>query len=207
MPPATLRVPRASFLIEDPWALPANTERVTLGRSADGSRPRLQTTVALYADDECLSAIFQCQDDGIVATHLRHDAPLYEEDVVELFLAPASPSRYFEIEANPLGTTFDARIDSPNGTRAGMRMDLGWDCANLFAAVRRTPSATDTIVRIPFASLEVPRPSAGAEWRGNFFRIDRSAAHGDEYSAWQPTIKNPADFHVAAAFGRLIFDG
>jgi hypothetical protein len=195
------------FLIEDPWALPANVEWVALRRSSDGSRPRLQTTLALYADDECLSALFQSQDDGIVATHLRHDAPLYEEDVVEMFLAPATPSRYYEIEVNPLGTTFDARIDSPNGTRSGMRMDLAWDCANLFVAVRRTPDATDTIIRLPFASLEVRRPAAGAEWRGNFFRIDRSAAHGDEYTAWQPTMKNPADFHVTAAFGRLIFDG
>lgn len=192
--------------MEEPWTLPANCGRVALRRSTDGFRPRLQTTVALFADGECLNALFQSQDDGIVATHLRHDAPLYEEDVVEMFLAPAGMARYFEIEVNPLGTTFDARIDSPNGTRADLRIDLTWDCANLFAAVRSTPIATDTIVRVPFASLDVPRPAAGAQWRGNFFRIDRSAAHGDEYSAWQPTMKNPADFHITAVFGALVFD-
>lgn len=206
MPPATLRVPRAAFVIEEPWAVPPKCERVALRRSTDGSRPRLQTSLVLYADDECLNALFQSQDDGIVATHLRHDAPLYDEDVVEMFLAPDGLGHYFEIEVNPIGTTFDARIDSPNGTRAGLRIDLAWDCADLFAAVRSTPGATDTIVRVPFASLDVPRPAGGAQWRGNFFRIDRSAAHGDEYSAWQPTMKNPADFHITAVFGALVFD-
>jgi hypothetical protein len=60
------------------------------------------------------------------------------------------------------------------------------------------------VIRLPFDSLGW-RPTAGDEWRGNFFRIDRSARHGDEFSAWQPTLKAPADFHVAAAFGALRF--
>lgn len=205
-PPPTLRIPRAPFAIEEPWALPPNCERVALRRSTDGTEPRLRTTVAVFVDDGCLNVLFQAEDDGVVATHLAHDAPLYEEDVVEVFLSPSHPSRYFEIEVSPLGITFDARIESPTGTRAGLRMDLAWDCADLFAAVRSTPNAIDTIVRIPFASLDLPVPAPGAEWGANFFRIDRSAAHGDEYSAWSPTLRDPPDFHVAAAFGRLVFD-
>jgi cellulose/xylan binding protein with CBM9 domain len=206
MAPPTLPVRRATFRIEEPWALPAGCERVPLLRATDGGRPRLQTAIAVFADDECLNVLFQCEDDGIVATHLRHDAPLYEEDVVEIFLAPDDPAVYFEIEVNPLGTTFDARIESPHGSRATMRTDLGWECAGLFAAVRATPQSLDTIVRIPFASLGRPRPAQGERWRGNFFRIDRSPAHGDEYSAWQPALRKPADFHVPAAFGALQFD-
>src|SRR5437588_11271359 len=102
----------------------------------DGAAPRLKTTVAVFADDECVNVLFHEDDDGIVATHLRHDAPLYEEDVVEVFLAPADPAHYFELEVNPLGTTFDAAIESPNGTPARMRVDLAWDCACPFSAVR-----------------------------------------------------------------------
>jgi hypothetical protein len=63
----------------------------------------------------------------------------------------------------------------------------------------------DTIVRIPFSSVGRATPGDGETWRGNFFRIDRHPDHGDEFSAWQPTLKNPADFHVAAAFGALRF--
>ena len=166
----------------------------------------MQTTIAVFADDTHLNVLFQAEDDGIVATHLVHDAPLYEEDVVEIFIAPADAAHYFEIEVNPLGTTFDARIESPNGMRASMKVDTRWECAGLFAAVRRMPGRTDTIVRFPFASIGASRPGAGAEWLANFFRIDRSKSHGDDFSAWSPTFKNPPDFHVTSAFGRLRFD-
>ncbi|HUJ13728.1 MAG TPA: carbohydrate-binding family 9-like protein [Thermoanaerobaculia bacterium] len=203
--PELLIVRRAAFAIEDPWRAPAGCDPIAMRRATDGTSPRLATTLVLFADDDCLSVLFNAQDDAIVATHLRHDAPLYEEDVVEIFLAPRDPHRYFEIEVNPLGTTFDAQIDSPDGTRATMRVDSSWECAGLFAAVRKSPGRLDTIVRVPFASVGSPRPKEGEEWRANFFRIDRSAEHGDEYSAWQPTMRKLADFHVPAAFGRIVF--
>lgn len=201
-----LRVRRGVFSIEDPWAVPAHSDRITLRRATDGGSPRLPTTVIVYADDRCLTILFQARDDEIVATYLQHDDPLYEEDVVELFVAPREPERYFEIEVNPLGTTFDARIESPDGIRATMRADRSWDCPGLFAAIRRVPGFAETIVRFPFTALGVRAPESGETWRANFFRIDRSRSHGDEFSAWMPTMKTPADFHVVAAFGRLVFD-
>lgn len=200
----TLVVPRAAFSLEEPWAIPSGCVSVDMRRSTDGKEPRLRTTVAMYADEECLTAIFVADDDEVVATHLEHDAPLYQEDVLELFLAPAQDAVYFEIEVNPLGSIFDARIESPEGTRKSMRADIEWTCAGLFAALRRTPRKLETVIRIPFASLGARRPDPGSAWRGNLFRIDRSSS-GDEYTAWRPTMKNPPDFHVVAAFGRLQF--
>ncbi len=202
----TLVVRRAEFSIEAPWALPPRCERAQLLRATDARSPRLATTVAVYADQQALNVLFHAQDDAVVATYWRHDDPLYEEDVVEVFLSTSELTRYFEIEANPLGTTFDARIDSPDGKRASMKTDVAWDCDGLFVAVRKVPGVVDTIVRIPFTSIEVRSPQRGDQWRGNFFRIDRSPSRGDEFSAWQPTLKNPPDFHVPAAFGRLVFD-
>jgi hypothetical protein len=200
-----LVVPRAEFSIEEPWAIPPECEVVSLRRAIDGGAPRLQTDVAAYYDDENLTIVFQCDDDEIVATYLEHDEPLWQEDAVEMFLAPEGLTPYFEIEVNPLGTTFDARIDSPDGVRATMTTDLAWTCDGLFAALRRNDQRTlDVVVRVPFVSLGAA-PEAGHEWRANFFRIDRSAVHGDDFSAWQPTGKSPADFHVAAAFGALRF--
>jgi hypothetical protein len=202
----TLIVRRAEFSMEEPWTAPAGCHPLKLRKATDGSPPRLVTSVTVYADDRYLDVLFRAQDDEVVATYLRHDDPLYDEDVVEIFLAPHEPERYFEIEVNPLGATFDARIESPDGVRATMRADRSWDCEGLFAAIRRTPEVADTIVRIPFAALGVRRPAAGEEWRANFFRIDRSASRGDEFSSWMPTMKTPADFHVVAAFGRLVFE-
>jgi len=199
-----LTVRRAEFDIEDPWALPDGCEWISMRRATDGLKPRLPTRFAIYADAACLNVLFHADDDEVIAHYLGHDEPLYQEDVVEIFLAPLEITSYYEIEINPLGTTFDARIESPDGVRNTMKVDIGWDCPGLFAAVRKMDGAVDTVVRIPFDSIGA-RPASGTEWRGNFFRIDRSPAHGDEFSAWQPTMKNPADFHVAAAFGRIVF--
>ena len=201
----TLLVPRAGFSIEDPWAIPAACQPVRLTRATDGSLPRLPTSVATYCDPACLTFVFSGDDEGVIATHLQHDAPLWQEDVVEVFLSPADPTVYFEIEVNPLGTTFDARITSPDGVRTTMRTELEWTCEDLFAAVRRTPGMCDVVVRMPFRSFGVSSPKAGDVWRGNLFRIDRNRDRGDEFTAWRPTLKTPPDFHVVAAFGALQF--
>ena len=173
---------------------------VPLLRATDGAAPRLATSLVLYHDGEFLTALFLGEDDGVQATYLGHDEPLWQEDVVELFLAPERLTRYFEIEVNPRGTTFDAVIDSADLDRATMTTDLSWTCEGLFAAVRATPASLDVLVRVPFAALGA-KPEG--EWRANFYRVDRGAE--DEYSAWQPTMKTPPDFHVPRAFGGLRF--
>jgi hypothetical protein len=207
----TLRVPRAAFDIEDPWTVPAACTPVRLRRSTDGSTPRLSTSVAVWYDNDHLSVLFSTSDDLIHATYTGHDDPLYEEDVVEIFLAPELLVRYFELEVNPRGATFDALIESPDGERTTMRADRAWTCDGMWAAVRTVfesggAMTIDTIVRIPFYALESYTPRAGQTWRANFFRIDRHPREGDEYSAWQPTLKDPADFHVPATFGTLLFE-
>ena len=208
--PDTLRVARGDFTIEDPWAIPKGCDAVRLRRATDGSVPRLATTVSAFFDDLAVTFVFSAADDHIVASLTEHDEPLWQEDVVEVFLAPRELTEYFEIEVNPLGTTFDARIESPEGTRTSMRSDLGWTCSGLVSAVRRTAEqgsliTLDTLIRVPFRALGCTVPSRGEAWRGNLFRIDRHPAEGDEYSAWRPTMKSPADFHVPAAFGRIVF--
>lgn len=211
MPSDTLVVPRAAFSIEDPWAFPSACQPIRMRRATDGAAPRLATSFAVYFDDDFLTILYSASDDCVVATHLEHDAPLYEEDAVEAFLSPGAPHEYFELEVNPRGTTFDARIESPEGVRTTMKVDRGWDCVGLFAAVRKIVESdgamsVDTVLRIPFPSLGRKRPEPGEAWRANFFRIDRHPRRGDEFSAWQPTMRTPPDFHVAGAFGILRFE-
>jgi len=206
----TLTVARAAFDIEDPWKTPPECAPVRLRRATDATTPRLATHVAVWFDDECLTMLFSAADDHIAATHFAHDAPLYEEDVVEVFLAPATPNDYYELEVSPRGTVFDARIHSPDGVRATMQTDRDWTCRGLMTAVRQIVESDgsisiDTLLRIPFAAFERATPEHGETWRANFFRIDRHPQLGDEFSAWQPTLREPADFHVVAAFGALRF--
>ena len=205
----TLVVPRAAFDADEPWNAPAACTPVRLRRSTDAEVPRLATTVSVWFDDHFLTVLFCASDDHVLATHYEHDAPLYEHDVVEVFLAPDALTRYFELEVNPRGTTFDALIDSPNGTRAGLTADRSWTCEGMWAAVRTMIESdgsmtVDTVVRIPFVALQRVTPANGERWRGNFFRIDRHP-QGDEFSAWLPTMKDPPDFHIVAAFGTLHF--
>jgi len=207
----TLVVARAPFDIEEPWDTPAGCTPIRLRRATDAVTPRLSTSVSAWYDDEYLTVLFCASDDHVSASHFRHDAPLYEEDVVELFLAPERPRDYFEIEVSPVGTIFDARIHSPDGARATMTTDREWTCEGLIAAVRQIVEShgaisIDTLLRIPFAALERTAPRPGETWRANFFRIDRHPQLGDEFSAWQPTRRVPADFHVPDAFGTLRFE-
>ena len=206
----SLVVPRAAFDMDDPWATPAECSPVRLRRATDAAAPRLATSIAAWYDDDYLTILYSATDDHIHSTYHSHDDPLYEQDVVEVFLAPDGLERYYEIEVNPHGAIFDAAIESPNGTREGMLADVSWTCEGIFVALRKVyesggTMSVDTVVRIPFFSLERSTPGGGETWRGNFFRIDRHPEHGDEFSAWQPTLRDPADFHVAVAFGTLRF--
>lgn len=206
----TLVVPRAAFDMDDPWATPAECSPVRLRRATDAAAPRLATSIAAWYDEDYLTILYSATDDHIRATYHSHDDPLYEQDVVEVFLAPGGLQRYYEIEVSPHGAVFDAAIESPRGTREAMIADVGWTCEGLFVALRKVFESSgsmsiDTVVRVPFFALERATPGDGETWRGNFFRIDRHPEHGDEFSAWQPTLRTPADFHVAAVFGTLRF--
>jgi len=171
--------------------------------SQSGEPPRLPTSLRVALRGKTLCVRFDGRDDAVVATYRKRDENLWEEDVFEVFLAPVDPPHlYFEFEVNPLGTLFDARVDSPNLVRAGMNVDRSWNCAGLSATVRQRPGRWSAALSIPLEELCDPIP---ARWRANFYRVDRGAPGGasDEFSAWSPILKQPADFHEARRFGAL----
>src|SRR5262249_38897213 len=140
--------------------------------------------------------------------------PLYEEEVVELFLCPTGElSRYFEIEISPRGTIFDAAIFSPEFHRRTMLVDTSWNAGGMRAAVAVSGTLENRSdvdlgwtaeLALPFADLGLPGPpSPGAAWRANFFRIERGRV--EEFSAWSPTHADPPDFHLPTRFGELVF--
>jgi hypothetical protein len=173
----------------------------------DGSGPAVQqTAVRLAWDYGALHVRFECADRDAWGTFTRRDDPIYQEEAVEVFLAPgtADPARYFEFEVSPRGTLFDAIVWNPDSDRATMRVDPSWDCPGLRWEAGAGVASQDwwATLAIPWDSLasETPPPEI---WRANFYRIERPQDGAAEFSAWSPTLTAPADFHKPARFGRL----
>jgi carbonic anhydrase/acetyltransferase-like protein (isoleucine patch superfamily) len=187
---------------------------VQLLLTGGGAEPRLSTEARLCWDDRCLYVAFSCKDTDIWGSFTQRDDPLYNEEVVELFLCPTGDLRhYFELEVSPLNTLFDAKVFSPEGDRRSMLVQTEWDAPGIRTAVRVAGTLHDRTdvdlgwiaeIAIPFADLGLPgSPAAGDRWRVNLYRIERGEV--EEYSAWSPTLKIPADFHVPDRFGILEF--
>jgi hypothetical protein len=177
---------------------------ISLLDARTGAMPRLSTSIRVGLRGRTLCVRFDGKDAGVVATYTDRDDPLWKEDVFEIFLSPReTPTVYFEFEVNPLGALFDAWVDSPELRRDTMRVATEWDCPGFEARVTRRKGRWSASVRIPLDPL-LEGPPPPEVWRANFYRIDRGAdGSPDEFSAWSPTLADPADFHVPERFGIL----
>lgn len=200
--------PAGAALADLPWS---DLAALSALRLSDGSGDAVQrTAVRLAWDDAALYVRFDCEDRDAWGTFTRRDEPLYQEEVVEIFLAPGSavPASYAELEVSPRGTLFDAWVENPDGRRETMRVDPAWECSGLRWETGSTGVREDwwTALAIPWAALAANglRP---ASLRANFYRIERPRDGGPaEWSAWSPTLVDPPDFHRPARFGLLTLD-
>ena len=163
---------------------------------------------------------FVAMDPSPWHTMTRRDDPLWEEEVVELFLDPAGRGAdYYELEINPANVVCDLRVARPWPELHGER---GWHCAGLETVVRHVsgvpgsqPAWTATAC-LPWsglaglsdeAALRVP-PRGGDRWRFNVFRIKRPHGPAEPerdaiYAAW--SVPDGPSFHAPAAFRDLVF--
>jgi hypothetical protein len=166
-----------------------------------GAEPQQRTEVRVTWAGEELRIAFEAEDREPWATLTARDAPLYTEEVVEVFLDPVGDlAAYFEIEVNPLGAVLDLLI---RRTRRGLLKDIRWQCEGLRARAAKTESGWMAELAIPSASIAPEPPMPGSRWRANFCRIDRPRGKPRELSAWSPT--GVALFHVPERFGWLEF--
>ncbi len=121
--------------------------------------------------------------------------PLWERDVVEVFLqAPdrAGLQSYREVEVSPNGLLLEVAVEA-----SGKRRLVGES---------RAKAQIDARHKVWTAELAVPmRAARGGDdgWRLNLFRVE-GQGKDRVYSAWSPTHTATPDFHVPAAFGRLM---
>ncbi|HKI87333.1 MAG TPA: carbohydrate-binding family 9-like protein [Thermoanaerobaculia bacterium] len=183
-----------------------------LVRVEDGGAASWPTIVRLAWSSEGLAVRFDCEDQNRWASLSRRDDPLWLEEVVEVFLqfAEKTGGVYFEFEVNPIGALFDAVIRNPSGDRRKEPLEVGhsWNCRGLLWGVGKTGRSEDwwAVLAMPWRSLAL---GAAPRWcRANFYRVERPQGRNDEHaeqSAWSPTLRAPADFHVPSRFGTLRF--
>ena len=184
--------------VDGDWA---GYDVVALRDTVNGKPPLQSTTVRAAWDDHCWRLLFEAQDARPWATMTKRDAPLWDEEVVEVFFDPVGDlAGYFEVEVNPLGTVADLVL---RRTSSGWRKDFSWAVEGLEAAAWITADGWRAELAIPFVSLGPERPQAGSQWRVNFLRIDRPGAEA-ELSAWSPT--GMRNFHRAERFGTVTFE-
>lgn len=174
-------------LIEAAWAQAAS---VPLFCDFQTGRPApANTRVLAVWNDDCLFVGFRCDEPrmGELRATLRdRDSSLWGEDCVEVFLRPPGTEPYFHFIVNPLGTLYDALVQSAS-----------WNSLSR-AAARKGKAEWTCELAIPWRDLGRP-PAAGAAWAGNFNRTRRCS--GEELSCWSIT---GGTFHNPEAFGELL---
>ena len=198
-------------LDESVWKA-AETIRLSAKNSGE---PKQATTVRILWDQYYLYFAFDCVDSHIWSTMKKRDEPLYNEEVVEVFIdADSDGATYLELEVNPLGTLWDGYILNTAGRRVGI---LAWNSLGIKWAVHLEGTVNDPSdedkgwsaeLALPLTDIytapNMP-PKSGDRWRLNLYRIDLPDGAGKrgEGTAWSPV--SGRTFHDPDRFGEVIF--
>lgn len=166
-----------------------------------------QTVTRVCCNQDALYIRYDCTDYDIWGTYTKRDEPIYDEEVVEIFIGYGEDDviDYYEFQVSPNGVLFDATIHNPTSMRADLILNTGWDCDGIqwFAERNDDDNHWVAMLMIPWAAIapsDAPLPDA---WQANFYRIERPRDAQPELSCWSPTMNEPPDFHKPAYFGTL----
>ncbi|MCX7746727.1 MAG: carbohydrate-binding family 9-like protein [Clostridia bacterium] len=179
---------------------------VTLVDTATGEQPKQETTAKMMWNDEFLYIAFYCKDTYINATLTGYNDPLFQEEVVEVFIDDNKDLKtYIELEVNPLNALLHYYIQNDLQDVIYKYARVGKEVKT--AVVRDDEkgfwSAEMAVPLKEFTTAPNMPPKPGDKWFFNFYRIDRPKDGNDEYCAWSPTGK--LYFHVPQKFGELVF--
>jgi len=184
-----------------PWD---DMEEVVLVETASGASARMSTTAKACWTEAYVCFLFRCQDDYIVANYTNRDDPIYNEDVVEIFIDEAGDGRrYIEFELSPKLVVFDAVIE--NDLAGHIKLDIAWNIDDLITSVYRLEDSKypyEYEIMIPHHTFS-NSIATGKQWRVNLYRIDEQKDGAKEYLAWSPT--KAIDFHKPEYFGYMTF--
>lgn len=170
-----------------------------------GAHTETRTTVRLLWNAQALFALFELENAGFnvdrtLDPKLEH-VKLYEEDCVELFLAPDPEhrERYYEIELGPFGHFFDLELD-----RAKKSSNTAWS-SGLEVRATRDASRRTAVIEARFASPDIARVlTPGARLPFALYRTEGRSPR--QYLAFSPPRTKKPNFHVPEAFATLVLD-
>ncbi|MDQ6421529.1 carbohydrate-binding family 9-like protein [Paenibacillus sp. LHD-117] len=179
-------------------------EAVSLFDTVTGEAVREPTEVRACWHSDYVFIQFRCTDRHIVSRFEEHDDPLYEQDVVEVFIDDRAEGgvSYVELEVSPRNVVFDARIWNDGSGHVTGR-DIAWNMEGLRTEVLEGEHMLMYLLAVPTAHFS-RKPEPGASWLVNFYRIDENAEGIREFQAWSPT--GAINFHMPSRFGELIFE-
>lgn len=181
---------------------------------ADGSHPaERQTTARAVWDDRCLYVAFECVDPDVWGTYTKRGDPVYQEEVVEVFITPHPTDLrvHTALELSPRNVLWISRHTLTPGQAP--TAERNWDAPGIRTRTHVRGTLDDRTDRdegwsaelaIAYSELGASCPQPGDVWRINFFRIDRTPT--PEFSSWSPTLTTPPAFHVPERFGLLRFE-
>ena len=183
---------------------------------ADGNpaRPSLKTEAMMLWDDKNLYVAFDVEDHNIWADYKNFNDPIYEEEVVELFVNPNDDMReYYEFQTSPANVRFNAFFTNHRSDlRKAMEWRGNWRSAVKIDGKLNSRNGTDkgwTVeMELPFSMFQVTggkTPKPGSHWRADMFRFERPSRNRIiEAHAWSPTPN--WDFHDMQRWGWIVFN-
>jgi hypothetical protein len=189
-------------------------ERITWGP------PSAKTTFAALWNEQGMAMRFDVCDERPWHTMTRRDQPIWEEEVVEIFLDPTRTGRdYLEVEISPINVVTDLRIRHP---WPALDNDITWDWAGLESTVipgsceGMQPGSWVALAWLPWAGLgnvtpavaATAPPKVGDTWKFNVFRIKRPNGPAEPkrdavFAAW--SAPDGPSFHQPAFFRNFVF--
>jgi len=171
-----------------------------------GGNVREETKVKACWDDRSLYMRFECVDTYVVSQYTNRKDPLWEQDVVEMFIDEEGKCRrYMELVVSPNGVLCDLMIDHDNENEPD-RFKIGseWEVQGFERTIEADGDRRTYTFKLPFANFS-QAPEAGTQWRINFFRIDDEPDGTRHFQAWSPT--GAINYHISERFGKLVFSG
>lgn len=181
-----------------------NCESASLSETASGGDVKEPTSFRACWSPEFVYIEVRCVDHYAISRYTERDEPLYEQDVVEVFIecGEEEGGPYFELEVSPNNVIFDAKVwnDGNGGIRS---IDVAWNMDGLVTEVEERDSTRIYRLAIPTSHF-AKKPAPGVSWRFNVYRIDEDETGEREYQAWSPT--EALNYHVQSRFGVMVFE-